>query len=209
MNTPEQTVQEIDERAERQQAVPSRPPQAYAADERWVGKTYIPEDPRKKSPALATILSLMPGLGQVYVGYYQQGFTNIIVAAGVITLLSEDTHIGIRGLEPLLGVFLAFFWLYNIVDAGRRAAFYNQALTGLGKTELPDLKMPSGGGSLAGGTALVIVGLIFFSYTMFGWSLEWLERWWPIAIVAGGCYLIYRSIEDRRRAARANGPGSE
>jgi len=26
---------------------------------------------------------------------------------------------------------------------------------------------------------------------MFGVSLEWLGRWWPIAFVAGGAWLIY------------------
>ena len=38
-------------------------------------------DPRSKSPALAAILSMMPGLGQVYIGYYQRGFVHILVIA--------------------------------------------------------------------------------------------------------------------------------
>jgi hypothetical protein len=156
------------------------------------------DDPRRKSPALATIMSAMPGLGQVYVGYYQQGFTNILVVAGIITMLAEGNRFGMSGLEPLLGVFLAFFWLYNLVDAGRRASYYNQALAGLDRMALPeDLKLPGGGGALVGGVVLLVIGLIFFSNTMFGWSLEWLERWWPAGLIAGGAYLVYSGVKDK------------
>jgi hypothetical protein len=186
-----------------------RGPGRQPGDERWSRNpvvqaaervaAYYPDDPRRKSPALATIMSLMPGLGQVYVGYYQQGFTNVLVVATIITLLAQSNHIGLNGMEPLLGVFLAFFWLYNLVDAGRRASFYNQALAGMEKPPLADeLALPTGGGALAGGVALVLAGVIVFSNTMFGVSLEWLREWWPLGLVAIGGYLIYSSIRDRR-----------
>ncbi len=189
----------------------TRPPVPYA-DDPWAtamkesARRYL-DDPRRKSPALATIMSAMPGLGQIYVGYYQQGFTNILVVAGTITLLSNSGRWGVSPLEPLLGVFLAFYWLYNLVDAGRRASFYNQALAGMESKALPeDLRLPSGAGSLAGGIALVVLGLIVFSNTMFGWSLEWLEKWWPLAIVLGGAYLIYRAARDRQAKAQPAAP---
>jgi TM2 domain-containing membrane protein YozV len=166
------------------------------------------DDPRRKSPALATIMSVMPGLGQIYVGYYQQGFTNILVVAGTITLLANSGRWGVNSIEPLLGVFLAFYWLYNLVDAGRRASFYNQALAGVENKALPeDLRLPSGGGTLAGGIALIALGLIIFSNTMFGFSLEWLEKWWPLGLVLAGGYLIYSAIQDRKSRAEAV-PGS-
>ena len=37
--------------------------------------------PARKSPALAAWLSLLPGLGQAYVGYYPQAFRNILFVA--------------------------------------------------------------------------------------------------------------------------------
>jgi len=74
--------------------------------------------PERKSPLTATLLSCMPGLGQVYVGYYQRGFVNIAVAAGVIFLLNQYE---LREFQPLLGVFLPFFWIYNMIDAARCA----------------------------------------------------------------------------------------
>lgn len=164
------------------------PREAYG---RWEGKVNYADDPRRKSPALATLMSVMPGLGQVYVGYYQQGFINIVVVATTITMLSSGA---VRGAEPLLGLFLAFYWLYNIVDAGRRASFYNQALAGLEPGALPEeIQMPGMKGSFAAGVALIIAGVVFFSNTMFDVSLEWLEDWWPVALILAGAWLVYKS----------------
>jgi len=159
-------------------------------------QVFYREDPRAKSPALAMVLSLMPGLGQVYLGYYQQGFVNILVVASIIAALVRGVPFYV---QPLLGVFLAFFWLYNLVDAGRRASLYNQALTGLGPLEMPGgFKMYESGGSIAGGAALIAVGLLFFAHTRFGISLEWLDQWWPVALILMGAFLLYRAYHEHK-----------
>ena len=162
----------------------------------WRNLGLMPEDPRSKSPILAAVLSLMPGLGQVYIGYYVLGFINILVIASLITLLAH----GIGDLEPLAGLFLAFYWLYNVVDAARRAAFYNQALAGLGPMELPtDIEMPGSRGSLFGGIVLIVLGGLALAYTRFNVSLAWLEHWWPLALVFAGAYLIYKSLAAKKK----------
>lgn len=162
-----------------------------------LNQPYLAEDPRRKAPVLAMVLSLMPGLGQVYVGFYQQGFVNILVVASIIAILAHGVPYYMR---PLLGLFLAFYWLYNVVDAGRRAMFYNQALAGMTETPLPsEFKTLEGKGSLAGGAALVLLGLFFFAHTQFGMPLEWLEQWWPIGLVGAGLFLFYQSWEDRKK----------
>ena len=149
-----------------------------------------------KSPAAATLLSLMPGLGQAYVGYYQQGFTNILVVAGTITLLASGR---IRGLEPFLGVFLAFFWIFNMIDASRRAHHYNRVSAGLGGEEVPDdFKLPGTGGSLLGGAVLVAVGVLFLLDLNFGVSLEWIENWWPALMVIFGLNLMYKARQKAK-----------
>lgn len=149
---------------------------------------------RRKSPFLASVLSAMPGLGQVYVGYYQRGFIHAIVAAIGVTLLSSGS---VSPLIPLFGISLAFFWLYNIVDAGRRAALYNYALEGGTPIELPDdFQFDGLRGSIAGGVTLVVIGLVLLANTRFGMSLDWIEDWWPAAIVAFGGYLIYRATQE-------------
>lgn len=159
------------------------------------------DDPRRKSPVLALVLSLMPGLGQIYVGYYQQGFTNALIIGSLIALLSSNM---MHGAEPLFGIFLAFYWLFNVVDAWRRATFYNNALAGIGPATLPEeFAVTAGRGTLAGGVALVIVGVIALSNTLFGLSLEWVEKWWPLAPIAVGAWLIYPTLAGKHKTDAA------
>ncbi len=176
----------------------SLPPPVEAAPP--VAPAYPAEGRRRrgfpyKSPLLATVLSFFPGLGQVYVGYYQRGFTHAIIMAVIITALSS----GMGNLTPMFALLLAFFWIYNIIDAGRRASLYNQAIDGVNSIEMPkDMKLGEGG-SMVGGVLLVAIGTILFLYTRFDVSLDWLEDWWPLGAVALGGHLIYKSLTNKRR----------
>jgi hypothetical protein len=192
-NTPQTPNQ-----TEREMTTGAVPPAPRPA---WQGKSYYQDDPRRKSPALAALLSLLPGLGQVYIGYYQHGFVNIIVIAGLIALLASDVG---TGLTILAAFFMVFFWMYNLIDAARRASLYNQMLDGLGPTQFPeDVRWPSARGSLVGGVVLIGFGLLLLAHTRFNYSLDWLEEWWPFALVLAGAYLIYSwTVERRRKTAR-------
>ena len=182
-----------------QPPVPVAPPPAPDRRDRYV------HDPRRKSVKWAVVLGLMPGLGHVYVGYYREAFRNIAVVCIILTVLS--TNISHRVAPPVV-MFLFFFVLFNLVDAGRRASLYNQALDGLRPMDLPeDMALTPGRGSLVGGVALVALGLLFFMNTMFNVSLEWLGRWWPMAFVAGGAWLIYLDRQAKQaEQARAGNP---
>lgn len=149
----------------------------------------------RKSPLLALVLSALPGLGQVYTGYYRRGFIHAIIAGTIITLLVNDS---LGPLVPLGSLFLSFFWLYNMVDAARRATLINEALAGRSTLELPeDFDLPGLRGSLPGGVALVVLGIVLLMNTRFGVSLEWIEDWWPVAVIGFGGYLIYKAKQER------------
>lgn len=183
------------------QQPPTAPPATAPAAEtvQPQGRASIANDPLRRSPFLATVLSLMPGLGQVYTGYYQRGFVHAIVVAGIIALLATGS---LGPMTALASVFLGFFWLYNIVDAGRRAILFNEALAGRADIELPkDFTTPGLHGTILGGSILVIVGLVLLSSTLFDVSLEWLEDWWPVAIVGFGGFLIFKAIQERSAIA--------
>ena len=162
---------------------------------RWESDPYHPFDPRRKSPFLASFLSLMPGLGQIYVGYYQAGFVHPLVVATIIVILAQGNA---DQFAPFLGFFLAFFWLYNIIDAGRRAAYYNQILEGEERVDLPRGFLAPGGGSLTGGLFLIVIGGILLARTVMGVSLAWLEDWWPLAPIFFGVYLVGKSIAEKK-----------
>ena len=152
-------------------------------------------DPRAKSPVLTTVLSLMPGLGQVYLGYTQLGFIHAAVFASLIALMSSNQ---LGRLEPFVGISMAFFVLYNLVDAHRRALLVNERLAQLESQPLPDgFGSVSFGGRLALGLGLIFVGLLSLLNLRFGFSLAWLERWWPAGLVLLGIYLVVRAVKDR------------
>jgi len=204
MNGPSYDTMTANVHPEAPQAAASAPRPAGAPQAAWVQPIAGLSDPRRKSPALACILSIMPGLGQIYVGYYTRGFVHAITVGSIIAILSATEEAAVRPgpgpLTPLLAIFLAFFWLYNVIDAGRRAALYNYALAGIGNVELPEDFTKSGiGGSILGGVVLVAFGLVAMSNTLFGASLEWLRFWWPLAPLAFGVYLIGKAAYDRSK----------
>jgi len=186
--------------------VPPPPTPPLPAAAYTPGSTTYTRGLHRKSPMLACLLSLMPGVGQIYVGYYKLGFIHNLIFGATIALLT-----GVRGpnpLLPVLGIFLAFFFVYNVVDAGRRANLYNLALDGMEGIEMPSMSMtlPSFGGSIGGGVALIVVGVILLANTRFGISLEWIEEWWPLAPIGVGAYLLAKAVQERRDATSSAGP---
>jgi hypothetical protein len=181
---------------------PHYPPQPWAAQP-YPQPVPMASDPRQKSPFLAGLLSVMPGLGQIYTGYYQRGFVHALVAASLFALVAEGED---TPLMPLGVIFLIFFWFYNIIDASRRATLYNQALAGVPDIELPeDFKVPGFHGSILGGLVIAAAGVVLLLNTRFGVSLNWLEEWWPAALILFGGYLVWKAWQDRpRRAAAAS-----
>lgn len=164
---------------------------------RWQPEPAQPFDPRRKSPRLAAILSIVPGLGQVYVGYYTRG---LVLAASWLMLLMVAANAPGR-MEPAPGMAVFFLWLFNLIDAGRLAALYNHAMSGARSIELPeDFKMPAMGGSIVGGGVLAGFGALALSNTLFGFSLQWLEQWWPVLPLALGLYLVVRGVREGNAA---------
>ena len=166
-----------------------------AWDPHWVNS-------RRKSPLLAALLSFMPGLGQIYIGYYQRGFVHAGIFAATITALAGGAHRGNGpGLEPLLGIGLGFFFFYQMIDAARRASLYNQALAGLSPVAPPeDFKLPSGRSSLVGGIVITVLGIMILLNTRFDvdFRLDWLLDWWPAFIVLIGINMVYRSWKSKQ-----------
>jgi TM2 domain-containing membrane protein YozV len=157
-------------------------------------RAFYQEDPRLRSVVLATLLSLVPGLGQVYLGYVQQGFINALLIASLITLLTVDAG----AFTPLLALFMVFYWLYNILDANRRALLLNQRTLGLAPGELPEDISPALRGSVFGGLTLIAVGLLALAHVRFGYSLAWVQHWWPLAIIGLGVHLVWKAVKASR-----------
>jgi TM2 domain-containing membrane protein YozV len=169
----------------------------------WEPAQRQPFDPRRKSPRLAAVLAVIPGVGQLYIGYYMRG---IITAAAFVMAVMLGALVG-DALLPISIMSSIFIWVFNLIDAGRMAALYNHAAAGSDVIEMPeDFKLPALGGSILGGVALLLFGGIALSNTAFDYSLEWLEDWWPAFPLALGLYLFVRGVMDMlaARAAKRN-----
>lgn len=153
----------------------------------------------RKSPTLAGLLSLMPGLGQAYVGYYKNGFITILIVAAVITLLESNDG---RGGAPFFGLFLSFFWIFNIIDAVRKARLYNQHIAGEERVEAPT------DSPLAAGIVLLILGLLATLTVTFDVDMDFIEDYWPLALLAGGVYLLWKYVRTRNEMAAGRGPAA-
>ncbi len=74
----------------------------------------VPPMDKPPSPALAGILSIIPGVGQMYNGQYAKGVVVLLICA-VLDSLGKTDHLGIFGVA-------AFgWWIYQIVDAYQTA----------------------------------------------------------------------------------------
>jgi hypothetical protein len=68
-------------------------------------------------------------------------------------------------------------------------------LAGRSGIELPeDFKTPALRGSIPGGIAIVAAGGVLLSHTRFRMPLDWLNEWWPVALIVFGIYLVARSV---------------
>jgi len=60
--------------------------------------------------------------------------------------------------------------------------------------EVPeDFRTPGARGSVPAGAFLVIVGVLFLLDLNTDISLDWIENWWPLLLVGGGAWLIFKA----------------
>jgi hypothetical protein len=123
------------------------------------------------------------------------GFVNIAVIGALISVLEGGT---VRGGEPFFAMFLLFFWIFNIVDAVRKAQVYNLRVQGG-----DDMPVPTDS-PLVGGVILTIIGLLLTLQITFNMRLDWLEEAWPLFVLGAGLFLVYRyfRVRDEVRVGR-------
>lgn len=147
--------------------------------------------PAAKRPILAALFSLFPGMGHVYNGLYLRGLVFFLLIASLMALI-------VRG-HALMGFTLAFFWLFNILDAYRQAVLINYGYAlDLGLTDLPRYPRAGQAGTVAG-VLLVLIGLFALADRYLAINLDWIFDLWPVGLILAGAWLIVGAFRDRRR----------
>ncbi len=166
------------------------PPEAPAAPPPPVAE---PRGQNYKNPILAGVLSLFPGIGNIYNGLYMRGLAFFLICTSMIVLTAESNG------HPFFGLGIAFSWIFNVVDAYRQATLINHGYAqDLGIDEPP--KMSSGQGGAVVGAIMFLIGAFALWDNYFGpIDLDWLVDLWPVFLMAIGAWLIFDTMRDRQK----------
>jgi hypothetical protein len=145
-------------------------------------------------PAVAGILGAIPfGIGAVYNGQYAKGLAHLFI---FVMLIYGANHGG--NWDWLFGIGIAFFVVYQIIDAVRTAKALQMGQPapdplGLAQTfgageRFDASKVP------VGAVVLIGLGVLFLLHTMGVWEFG-LDRFWPLTIVFVGTWMFYRQWE--------------
>jgi len=176
------------------QATPAAlPPAAYAAQPAYTQ----PVRSGGPNPVVAGILSILPGLGAVYCGEVMRGVMQISIYAALIFAL---TNFG-GGLEPVFGLAIAFWYIYQIIDSVRLAQAKQRGTVapdpfGLSSPEWVGSFRATGKGLPSGAMFLVFIGFLFLLGNVF--SFHFISRGWPLILVYLG---VMRIVQSRQRLA--------
>ncbi|MEW6338560.1 MAG: LiaI-LiaF-like domain-containing protein [Acidobacteriota bacterium] len=191
MNTQEPTTNEQNQSMALPEPTPAVPPPAPAQASPL----------RRYSTGLATWLSLVPGLGHVYLGLYQRAI--VFFCAGVAAAwITDQADVG-----PLL---IFFVWPFTMIDANRQAHAINAGLVPepLTGTEYPKAKRRHTG--LGFGVFLTVLGLIMLYNQFYPIDFSFLETWWPLLLVIAGAWLMGKHfLEQKRRSESESFTDSE
>lgn len=151
------------------------------------------------NPAVAGILAgFFPfGVGAVYCSQYAKGLAHLLIFA---LLIFGADHAG--NWDAVFGIGIAFFYVYQIIDAVRTAKAIQMGQPapdpfGLAQTfgagqKFEASKVPTGA------VVLIALGVLFLLHTMGFWELGF-DRYWPLLIVFLGGWMFYRQWERSNR----------
>jgi len=146
-----------------------------------------PVVPQAKSPGLALLLSIFPGMGQVYNGQPAKAFVMFLAWAISIYLAAE--------VNPLpFALFIPFTYFYNLVDAYRSALAINARPSGAPAVD-DDLESPGWG------IGMIVLGLVLLLHNFDLIRLQSLQRYWPVLLILAGVVFL------RSATRRTPGPG--
>ncbi len=156
-----------------------------------------------KSPGLAGVLSMFPGLGHLYLGLYQRAFA---FAGAFCILIFFNSH---GRMAVLSGPATAFLWFFAIIDAVRQAKAINSGRLAEGgwAPEQQIRQASQGTAGLTWGVILIGLGSLWLidRYVDIDWSF--MERWGgPAVLILLGIILIGGHVSSKRKE-HADGVG--
>jgi len=142
-----------------------------------------------KSPAAATLLSLFPGLGQIYNGQPAKALVFFLAWVGAIMGAHDE------GMP--FGMMIPFIYLYNMIDAWRSATAINLRAAGGARIDEDAAESPAWGGTL------IALGLVLLARNL-GWlNFSAIARFWPVLLIIVGAGLLRDSLQRKGNGGHA------
>ena len=168
---------------------------------------------------MAALLSIIPGVGQMYNEQYAKGLIFVLIFAAIIQMTAH--------VNGLFGLLIGGFWIYQVIDAYKTAEArrfgqplpdpfgLNDMLGGKDKAAYatapapayasagdpsaipvaPVEEVPEKQGPPVGAIILVGLGVLFLldSFDMF--RFDWFSKTWPLILIAIGVWIFIRRRE--------------
>jgi hypothetical protein len=156
------------------------------------------------SPGLAFLLGLIPGVGAIYNGQYVKGLIHVVVMGGLISILDSGQAAG--GLEPLFGLLIGAWVFYMAFEAYHTAKRRQlgqpvEEFSSLISFRSPQSRFP------VGPAILIAIGVLFLMNNLGLLRFGEVIRYWPIALIALGAYMLYERVSSSGDAGIS--PGAE
>jgi hypothetical protein len=139
------------------------------------------------SPGLAFMLGLIPGVGAIYNAQYAKGVVHVIIFGLLISITNSDAA---RGLEPLFGMLIAIWYFYMAFEAYHTASKRQLGQAPDEFSSIFPLKARKGGFPI-GPVVLIALGVLFLLHTLGLIEMHQILRYWPVALIALGGYMLY------------------
>ncbi len=146
------------------------------------------------SPALAVILAVIfPfGVASVYLGQYAKGLAHMIIFAVLVWAANGSGDAA----GALFGIGIAFYYVYQIIDAYRSAKALQLGQPapdpfGLSRSfsvgEKVDMsRIP------VGAVVLIIIGVLFLLHNAGFFRMWWIGHLWPLVLIGLGLWMFLR-----------------
>jgi hypothetical protein len=130
-------------------------------------------------------------VGAIYNGQYVKGLVHVIILGILISIVSSGDASG--GLEPLFGMMIGVWVFYMAFEAYHTA---RKRQMGQQVDEFSSLVSLHGHGSQfpVAPAVLIAVGLLFLLNNMEIIRFSQFIRYWPIALIALGVYMLYERV---------------
>jgi LiaI-LiaF-like transmembrane region/B-box zinc finger len=158
------------------------------------------------SPGLAFLLGFIPGVGAIYNGQYVKGLIHVVVMGVLISIVSNDQMSD--NLQPLFGMMIAVWVFYMAFEAYHTA---KRRQLGQPVDEFSSI-VPRAGHPARfplAPTVLIAVGVLFLLHNLNILRIGELIRYWPVALICLGAYMLYERLSGPPAPPREHGaPGA-